>query len=147
MASPCRAGGIPSRPQAAKRGRAMRASLYRMAQVRPHGDKRVAVSGKMMSSWGLSYPQPPFPAEIPFDATCAPRDAGDVLTDALVENGLPRHELEADAIIDHGKAAARELGGADKRAADIFAGLGGGERQTAFGSHGFADTGHLRTLQ
>jgi len=70
-----------------------------------------------------------------------------MLADALVEHGLPRHQLEADAVIDHDEAAARELGGADKRAANVFAGLGGGERQPTFGSHGLADTGHLRTLQ
>ena len=39
----------------------------------------------------------------------------------------------AGAVIDHGEAAAGELGRADKRAADIFAGLGGGECQPAFG--------------
>jgi len=50
-----------------------------------------------------------------------------VLADALIENRLPRHELKADAVIDHGEAAARELGRADKPAADILAGLGGGE--------------------
>jgi Tripartite tricarboxylate transporter family receptor len=70
-----------------------------------------------------------------------------MLADALVEHGLPRHQLETDAVIDHGEAAARELGGANKCAADVFAGLGGGERQTAFGSHGLADTSNLRTLQ
>src|SRR3981081_866026 len=55
--------------------------------------------------------------------------------------------METDAVIDHGEAAARELCGADKCSADIFAGLGGGKRQTAFGGHGLADAGHLRTLQ
>src|ERR1700726_3832074 len=99
------------------------------------------------SRWGHSYPQPPFPAETPFDAAGIAHCAGDMLADALVEHGLPRHQLEADAVIDHGEAAARELGRADKRAADVFAGLGGGERQTAFGSHGPADTVGLRTLQ
>jgi hypothetical protein len=106
----------------------------------PHGDEQVTILGTLTA-------QPPFPAETPFDAACAAHDAGDVLADALVEHGLPRHQLETDAVIDHGEAAARELGGADKHAADIFAGLGGGERQTAFGSHGLADTSDLHTLQ
>ena len=48
--------------------------------------------------------------------------------DALVEHGLPRHQVETDAVIDHGEAAAGELGGANKCAADIFAALGDGER-------------------
>ena len=40
-----------------------------------------------------SQPQPPFPAETPFDATSIAHDAGDMLADALVEHGLPRHQL------------------------------------------------------
>ena len=105
-------------------------------------------SGPMAMSrsrcWGYSPLQPPIPAETPFDAACAAHDAGDVLADALVEHRLPRHQLETDAIIDHGEAAGRELGGANKCAADLFAGPGGGELQTAFGSHGLADTSHLK---
>src|SRR3984893_19165110 len=97
--------------------------------------------------WGHLQPQPPLPAKTPFDAASSAHCAGDMLADALVEHGLPRHQLETDAVIDHGEAAAGELRGADKRAADIFASLGGGERQTAFGSHGLADTIDLRTLQ
>jgi hypothetical protein len=38
--------------------------------------------------------KPPFPAEAPFDATGIAHDAGDVLADALVEHGLPRHQAE-----------------------------------------------------
>src|SRR5450432_3569803 len=125
----------------------MRASLDRMAPVWPHIDKRETVSGILIAPWGHSYPQPPFPTESPFDAAGIAHEAGDVLADTAVEHGLPRHQLETDAVIDHGKAAARELGGANKRAADVLAGLGGGERQTAFGSHGLADTSDLRTLQ
>src|ERR1700730_6829029 len=97
--------------------------------------------------WAHLQSQPPFPAETPFDATSIAHCAGDMLADTLVEHGLPRHQLETDAVINHSEAAARELGGADKRAADIFAGLGGGELETSFGSHGLADTSHLRTLQ
>jgi hypothetical protein len=36
-----------------------------------------------------------------------------MLPDALSEKGVPWHPLETDAVIDHGKAAAGELGGAD----------------------------------
>lgn len=69
LPSPCRAGDIRSRPPAAKRGRAMRASLYRMSPVWPRGDKRVTVSRMFVAHWGHSYPQPPFSTEVPFDAT------------------------------------------------------------------------------
>jgi hypothetical protein len=55
--------------------------------------------------------------------TCLAHDAGDMLVDALVENRLPWHQPETDAVIDHGEAAACELGRADKHAADIFAGV------------------------
>jgi hypothetical protein len=48
---PCRAGDIGSRPQAAKRGRAMRAGLYRMAPVWPHGAKRVTVLVMFIAPW------------------------------------------------------------------------------------------------
>ena len=79
-----------------------------MAPVWPHGDKQVNDVGDTHS------PQPAFPAKTPFDAAGIAHEAGDVLADTLVEDGLPRHELEADAVIDHGEAAAGELGGADK---------------------------------
>jgi hypothetical protein len=42
-----------------------------------------------------------------------------VLADASVEKGLPRHQLEADAVIDHSEAAG-ESGRADKRAATNY---------------------------
>jgi hypothetical protein len=38
--------------------------------------------------------------------------AGDVLADALLEEGLPGHELEAEPILDHGEASADEAGDA-----------------------------------
>ena len=103
LASSCRAGDIRSRPSAAKRGRAMRASLERMAPVWPHAYKQVL-------HWGRSNPQASFPAETPLDSAGAAHDASDVLADAIVEYGLPRHQLETDAVIDHGEAAAGELG-------------------------------------
>src|SRR5260370_42434932 len=44
--------------------------------------------------WVHSYPQPPFPAEIPFDAASIAHCAGDILADPVVEHGLPRHCME-----------------------------------------------------
>jgi len=51
LAEPVLDRGPPSRPKAAKRGRAMRASFYRMAPVWPLGDKRVTVSGIFIARW------------------------------------------------------------------------------------------------
>ena len=83
--------------------RANSASLYRMAPPGPMAMSR-------SRCWGHSQLQPPFPAETPFDAASSAHRAGDMLADALVEHGLPRHQLEADAVIDHGEAAVRQLG-------------------------------------
>jgi len=58
LAGPCRAGDSRSRPQAAKRGRAMRASLYRVAPVRPYDDKRVTVLGTLISPAHVSGQNP-----------------------------------------------------------------------------------------
>jgi hypothetical protein len=55
MARPCRAGASRSRPQAGGAGRAYSTSLYRMAPVRPHGDKQVGtqvtVTAPARASW------------------------------------------------------------------------------------------------
>jgi hypothetical protein len=84
MASPCRAGDIRSGPQAAKRGRAMRVNLEGWRRSAPIATSR-------SRHWGHSYPQPPLPAETPFDAASSAHCAGDMLADALVEHRLPRH--------------------------------------------------------
>jgi hypothetical protein len=39
---------------------------------------------------------PPTPSQGPLNPPVVTLDAGDVLTDALVREGLPRHELEAE---------------------------------------------------
>ena len=49
LASPCRAGGSRSRPQAGGAGRANSASLEGLAPVRPHGDKQVAMLGTLIN--------------------------------------------------------------------------------------------------
>jgi hypothetical protein len=56
-------------------------------------------------------PQPALSAQAPFDAAVIAHEAGDVLPDALVEYGLPRHQTEAEPTItteglDHREPAA-----------------------------------------
>jgi len=110
MASPCRAGDIPSRPQREAGARDAR-QPYRMALVRPHGDKRDYV-GIFIAPWEHSYPQPRF---LPNPIRChlPAHEAGDCWPIAC-RNGLPRHQLEADAIIDSWRSGAGELGRAHK---------------------------------
>jgi hypothetical protein len=55
-----------------------------------------------------SQPELTLPAKSPFDATIVTLDAGDVLADAILQEGLPRHELEAESILDHGETSADE---------------------------------------
>ncbi len=48
-----------------------------------------------------------------------------MLVEALFQNGLPGHELEADSVLNHGEAPAGEIGDARQPAGNIFAGLDG----------------------
>jgi hypothetical protein len=48
----------------------------------------------------------PVPSQCPLDATIVTLKPGDVLPDALLEDRLPRHQLEAESILDHGEASA-----------------------------------------
>jgi len=84
----------------------MRASLEGMTAGLAPCLQQVMTLGTLIAPAPVSCRNPPF------DATCAAHDAGDVLADALFENGLPRHQLETDAVIDHSEATARELGDA-----------------------------------
>ena len=43
--------------------------------------------------------------EVPIDTAVVAGDAGDVTADLLLNGGRPGHELEAEAIVDHGEAA------------------------------------------
>ena len=70
-----------------------------------------------------------------------------MLTDALVEDGLPRHKLEAESILDHGKPAADEAGNAGKLPSDIFAGFAWPVGQAAVSRHLLADALDLLSLQ
>src|SRR3972149_35718 len=64
--------------------------------------------------------EPALPAEAPVDAAVRSGDAGDVLAEIAFQRRRPRHELEAEPVIDHGEAA----GGQDETlaidAGDVF---------------------------
>src|SRR3546814_11178629 len=54
------------------------------------------------------HAEPAVASEAPVDATGAARHAGDVLADLAFKGWRPRHELEAETVVDHGEAARRE---------------------------------------
>jgi hypothetical protein len=56
-------------------------------------------------------------AELPGDVV-ATHDANDLSADFLLDDRPPRHETEAEPVIDHGKPPAGELGRADQLAAN-----------------------------
>ncbi len=45
------------------------------------------------------------------------------ITDALLEERLPGHELKAEPIVDHDESSADEAGDAGEAATDILAGI------------------------
>ena len=55
--------------------------------------------------------------------------------------------LESDAVVDHGKAPAGEIGRADERAVHILSWLGGGEGTSARRRHLLSETIDLRTFE
>src|SRR5690606_34980988 len=62
--------------------------------------------------------------ETPVDSSIASRHAGDVATDLLFKGGRPGHELEAEAVVDHGEAARGEREPLAIGAGDIFSAAG-----------------------
>lgn len=56
--------------------------------------------------------EPPVSSKGPVDATVVTLQAADVLANALLEEGLPRHELKTEPVVDHGEASADEAGDA-----------------------------------
>src|SRR3546814_10516361 len=54
------------------------------------------------------HAEPAVASEAPVDATGAARHAGDVLADLAFKGWRPRHELEAETVVDRGEAARRE---------------------------------------
>jgi len=66
--------------------------------------------------------EPPVSSKCPLDASVLALQADDVLADALLEEGMPGHELEAESVVDHGEASADEARDAGEAATDILAG-------------------------
>src|SRR6516165_9046036 len=69
-------------------------------------------------------PEPAISAEAPVDPAIASCDAGDMAPELLFEGGRPGHELEAQAVVDHGEAAGGEREALAVGASDIFARCG-----------------------
>ena len=57
---------------------------------------------------GVLTGRAPVAAEAPVDPAIRAGDAGDVAAELLFEGGRPGHELEAEAVVDHGEAAGGE---------------------------------------
>src|SRR3990170_372802 len=60
------------------------------------------------------------PAEATVDAAVRSGDAGDVLAEIAFQRRRPGHELEAEPVIDHGKAAGREHEALTVDTSDVF---------------------------
>ena len=67
--------------------------------------------------------KPSLSSKTPLDAAVVTLEPGDVLPDAFLEDRLPRHQLEAKSILDHGEASADEASDAGEAATDILAGI------------------------
>jgi hypothetical protein len=65
------------------------------------------LAGKQIRLSCHSEAQPPRPAERPIDPAAGHGDTGDMPADMVFEHGPPRHEAEAEPVIDHGELAAR----------------------------------------
>src|SRR5881397_66143 len=89
-----------------------------------------------------SYGAPELPGDV-----AAAHHAHHLAANPLLEHRPPRHQTEAEPVVDHGKAPAGELGRADKLAADRLPFLDRLEGQAAFGGELPADTLDLLTRQ
>jgi hypothetical protein len=117
LPSPRRAGGGPSRPECREAGARERQPLREGAGPAQFAKERIplATSGDML---GTNAPITPARAfrRIPFDAAIGAPDARDVLADTLFKSRLPRSELEAEPIFDHGEPSTDQRGCAGKAA-------------------------------
>ena len=79
--------------------------------------------------------EPPVSPKGPLDAAVVALQAGDVLADALLDEGLPGRELEAEPVVDHGEAPANEAGDAGEAATDLLANVAWHKSQAAVTRH------------
>ncbi len=82
---------------------------------------------------------PSLAAEAPLNAPIVAADAADVLVEPVLQDRLPRHELEPKPVLDHGEAPAGEVGDARQSADHILAQPGRGVGQATLGRHLFTD--------
>lgn len=105
----------------------------------------VMLHGIELSS-GYSQSEATLSTKAPFDAAVS-HDAGDVLVDALVEDGLPWDEAEAESVVDHREASTGELRCANQFAADIASRLRLPEGEPARGGETLSDARNFRTFE
>ncbi|KAJ8137111.1 hypothetical protein OY671_009676, partial [Metschnikowia pulcherrima] len=86
-------------------------------------------------------------AEAPIDAAVSTRDAGDMAAKSLFDRGGPGHELEAQAVVDHGEAARTEREAPAVGAGDKFTGGGLGEGAARLSREFFAERLDLAMAQ
>ena len=89
-----------SRPPAAKRGRGHAPALMGRRRSGPIDGSRRAFAVAALQA------EAPVPSQCPLDATIFALQAADVLADALLEEGLPGHELKAEPVLDHRESSA-----------------------------------------
>jgi hypothetical protein len=70
-----------------------------------------------------------------------------VPADALLEEGLPGHEVKAEPVVDHGEAPADKAGDASEAATDILAGIRWHVGQAAVSRHLLADSINLPSFK
>jgi len=90
-----------------------------------------------------SQPEPSAAAEAPVDPAIRAGDARDVAAELLFEGGRPGHELEAEAVVDHGEAAGGERETLPVGPGDILARRSAVERLAGLGGEPLAQHLHL----
>ena len=91
--------------------------------------------------------EPAVPSQGPLDTSVVALQAGDVLANTLLEEGLLGHELEAEPVLDHCEASADEARDAGQAATDILAGAAWHKGQAAVSRHPLAHAIDLLSLK